>query len=360
MRSLAAPRLLAAAAPSTEATPTESLIDRAYRELAASQKQSAAADFRAHLLSNPSDAHVWLDLAYLDADLALLDFAIADIDRYIALQPGDERAKLQRAYYLDSAKHTGAAYTAFAALQTSNEPEVAKAAKAEVAVRTTTPAKPSHGDVFGYVQNESRFGDNFYGFDARHTLGRGAISPYVVLHYTADTRSGASQGAQIFNDNAAVIDLGVRARIGANGPYAFVEAGEGFGLLNQGNHTDLRYGLAYSGDFGNELRGHTSLDASIATYSRYANNTIIYGDIAHDFPLRDRLRWLVGANVALDTQRVYSNNYGELFGGVEYNARNVEIRLVGVGGTYLSRGIGVPTQHTYTTIRPQVLFGFGL
>ena len=353
------PARLIAARPVVSATPAQSLADRAYHKLAAGDKPGAAADFRAYLASHPADSHVWLDLAYLDADLAQWDLAVGDIDRYIALKPADDKAKLQRAYYLDSVKRTNAALKAFVALQISADPEVAKAAKAEVVARASAPGKPERGDVFGYIQNESRFGDNFYGFDARRSLGRAALSPYIILHYTADTRSGAGQGAQIFNDNAAVLDLGVRARIGANGPYVFVEAGEGFGLLKQGTKTDLRYGLAYSGDFGNPLGGHTTLDASIATYSRYTN-TIMYAGLAHDFPLKGRFRGLVGANIALDAHREYANNYGEILAGVEYTTRRVKYRLVAAGGAYFSRGVGVPAKSTYLTIRPQVLFGFGL
>lgn len=304
---------------------------------------------------------MWLDLAYLDADLAQLSLAVGDIERYIALKPADDRAKLQRAYYLDAAKRASDANAAFAALRTSADSEVARAARAEVAARAGSGGteRPSHGEIFGYVQNESRFRDNFYGFDAKRTLGRAANSPYLVLHYTADTRSGAGQGAQIFNDNAAVVDLGVRTRIGKNGPYVFIEGGEAIGLLNQGNQTDLRYGAAYSGEFGNQLGGHTTVDASIATYSRYTN-TILYAGLAHDFPLKGRLRWVIGSNIALDAHRVYSNNYGEVFGGVEYSARNVKVRLLGASGTYFSRGVGIPAQSTYSTFRPQVLFGFGL
>ena len=164
--------------------------------------------------------------------------------------------------------------------------------------------------------------------------------------------------SDILNDNVLLLSAGVRTKI-APSAYAFVEAGEAQSLLTGGVQTDLRFGALLSTRLGAGGRQpQTHVDASLTHYSRYVN-TIFYANMAHDFYIGSKsVRGVVGASLALDTNRAFYNNAAEGFAGVQYRVAPFTIRVIATAGTYLGRGIGLPVRRTYSSIRPELLFGF--
>jgi hypothetical protein len=70
------------------------------------------------------------------------------------------------------------------------------------------------------------------------------------------------------------------------------------------------------------------------------------------------VRGLVGTNLALDTSRAFYNNAAEGFAGVQVRLAPFTVRIIATAGTYLGRGIDLPVQRTYSSIRPELLFGY--
>jgi hypothetical protein len=269
---------------------------------------------------------------------------MSSLDRYIALKPDDDRAKLERAYALLAAGDTAQAHAALVALSTSPSADIAAAAKAQLAAGSASGGRPTRFDAFGYAFNDSRFHDTFYGLDLRYALATTRIEPYVAFHLSNDAKASSLPASEILN--APIV-------------YAFVEGGEAQSLLTGHAETDLRYGLLLSTRLGaGGYKPQTQIDASLVHYSRYVN-TIFYADVAHDFYIGSKVvRGLVGTNLALDTSRAFYNNAVEGFAGLQVRKGLFTFRLEATGGTYLGRGIDLPAQRTYTSLRPEVLFGY--
>ncbi|GAC1407679.1 MAG: hypothetical protein NVSMB6_05710 [Burkholderiaceae bacterium] len=333
------------------------LLANAERQSSAGNNIAAAQSYRLYLHDNPLDARTWLALAYIDGDLGRHAEALSDLDRHLSLLPGDPPASLQRGYELDELGRSAEALDAFRALQTSTDPDVAKKARTEIAARLAA-GREAKGSVFGYAEHESRFSDMFYGTDVSYNLSSGhRIIPYAVLHFTSDTHSGVPDVSEVFQDNAAVFNVGVKTPLGHHAT-AFVEAGYGFGLRLQPSVADLRAGVNYYTETSLKKGAHTVLDASVVHYSRFGGNNIGYASLTRDFPLMGRLRGVVGANLAADSRREFFNNFGETFGGVQYGLHGLTLRVVHVYGVYLDRGTARPAVPGYSTTRPMLMFGF--
>ena len=64
------------------------------------------------------------------------------------------------------------------------------------------------------------------------------------------------------------------------------------------------------------------------------------------------MRTLAGADVSFDTHRDYANNFAEAYAGLLVPITPVlDLRVAGVLGTYLSRGVGAPSPPAYSTFR---------
>jgi hypothetical protein len=349
--------LIVAALACGSARAADDPMTSAYAAIAAGDNAAARPLIEQHLALHPDDVQAWHQLAYVDEALKDYPAALAALDQYLKYAGSDDRAKLQRAYDLANAGKQADATAQFAALRSSYDAAVAKQATAEFNVRSAKPLRDEGWSVFGYAVNESRFSDTFYGVDARKSFSpKAAVEPYAVLHLVGDTRSGSGQNAQIFSDNAAVTDVGVRTRI-AKGTFLFAEGGLGFGLRNQGTITDARYGIASSRQWGGDANG-VSFDGSLATYSRYQGNTIGYLDVRKAIPLAGPIALLIGADAGLDAQRLYYNNFLQGDIGLQFTKGALKLRLETYEGVYLGRGLARPTKTTYTSIRPVILFGF--
>ncbi|MDQ6932374.1 MAG: hypothetical protein M3160_04265 [Candidatus Eremiobacteraeota bacterium] len=291
-------------------TPDATLLERANIEMATGDAKSAATDYGVYLVNNPSDADAWLQLSRADAVLGDQVKSTADFCRYLAAAPEEQ----------------------------------------------PTAAPYRRGNISGYVEHDSHYSDTFYGADVSYDLATTKLTPYIILHDTADTRSGAGI-SQIFSDNAVVLNFALRTGLGSHG-LAFAEAGNAFGLRGSPSASDFRGGLVYFNEFGSSKTGHTVANGSLVEYSRFAGNVILYGSLVHDFPLLRQLRGVVGSTLGADAHRDYFNNFGEIFGGVQYSSHGVTIRYVRLYGTYLNRGVDRPDPIDYSSTRPALLFGF--
>jgi len=291
---------------------SEAVLQRANTESAGGDAAGAAADYRVYLVANPSDTDAWLKLASADCDRGDEVGAAGDFARYLALAPDDQPPKA---------------------------------------------ARYPRGNISGYLEHDSHFADTFYGIDISYDLALTKLTPYLIVHDTADTRSGAAGISQIFSDNAVVVNFALRTGLGAHG-LAFAEAGHGFGLRGSPSSSDFRAGLVYFNEFGSSKTAHTAANGSLVEYSRFANNVILYGSLAHDFPLTGQLRGVVGTNLGADLHRDYFNNFGEIFGGIQYSLHGITVRYVRLYGTYLNRGLDRPDPVDYSSTRPVLLFGF--
>jgi tetratricopeptide (TPR) repeat protein len=342
------------AEPAPAATPVP--FAAGYALLAQGNLAAARASFEADLQLHPDVARAWRQLGYIDHSLDDHAAAVKAIDRYLALVPNDDAAKLDRAYELIAAGDVPQARAAFTALQSSSDPDVAGKARRQVAAMA--PAKPENFDTFGYAENESRFHDTFFGLDARYRLADWGVEPYVALHFTDDAKEASVPATTILNDDAIVLALGLRTEIAKN-TYVFAEAGGAQSLLTGVSESDLRYGLQSSARYGSGgTHAQTQVDWSVARYSRYTN-TIGYATVAHDFFIGSNvLRGVAGADLALDTSRAFYNNYLDGFAGLQVRRGTVTLRVTGVAGDYLSRGIDPPLQRSYTSVNATLLFGY--
>jgi len=295
-------------------------MDLAYAELKAGDLARVRAIIAArapYLRTHPDSAKLWLELSYRAADAKDYNDAIADVDTYLALQPGDASAKAQRAAF---------------------------AGDAWGGPRATT---------FATTYYDGRFNDEFLSLDQIYTLAPShGIQPYVAAHLSEDARSGAPGSPQIYSDNALVTDAGLRATIAPH-LTAFVEGGAGIGLRGQGTISDLRYGALYGRQWGNAPYGFTSVDASAGLYSRYAGNTIGYYDVIHGFPGK-AARPLVGINGGLDSHNVFGNDFVEGLYGIEIGNGAVRYRILGVEGWYLRTA---HKQANYSSLRAMIVLG---
>jgi len=272
-----------------------------------------------YLHEHPDAASIWMDLSYKDADAKRYHDAIDDLDAYLAIKPDDRTAKAQRDAF---------AQAAFGGPRFSS---------------------------YGYTQYEGRFGDELLGIDQNYALAPlNTVQPYVAMHLSEDTRSGAPGSPQIYSDNALVTDAGVRTKFGSY-LSAFLEAGAGIGLRGQGTIGDVRYGLVYSRQYAAAPLPSTTVNVSAAFYSRYAGNGIMYYNVMHDFGGR-RLRPVIGLNGGLDSHGVFGNNFAEAEAGIATGTPAFSLRVLDVHGWYVPRGTALPSS-AYSTLRVQMVFG---
>jgi hypothetical protein len=298
-------------------------MDLAYADLKAGNTvaaRSIVSAREAYLRTHPEAAKFWLELSYRAADAKQYQQAISDVGSYLAIAPSDSSAWAQLASYQND--FWGGA----------------------------------RNSTYAYSYYDGRFNDVFLGADQIYTLSpnRG-IQPYLAVHLSEDLRSGAPGTSQIYSDDALITDFGLRQSIGEN-IRIFAEGGYGFGLRGQGSIPDLRYGLTYDQQWGNAPLEYTSVDLSAASYARYAGNAISYYDALHAFAGR-AYRPLLGVNGGLDSRRLFGNNYIEGLYGVEFGEGKVKYRILGVEGTYLTRGTTIPTKAEYSSLRAMLVLG---
>jgi hypothetical protein len=331
----------------------------AYELLAGGDLAASRDAFLATLATHPDDSAAWRQVSYIDFILKDRPGQIAALDKYIALVPDDDKARLERAYALLGQGETARGTAELNALTHSSDPDVVTAAKAQLAAGAGSGGgKPTRYDAFGYALNESRFHDTFYGLDAHYYVAPTRIQPYIAFHLTNDAKASSVPANEILNDNVAIVSAGLRTKISPIA-YVFVEGGQAESLLTGHTESDLRYGALLSTRLGaGGFKSQTQIDASLTHYSRYVN-TIAYADVTHNFYIGSKIvRGLVGVDLALDTSRAFYNNALDGLAGLQAHGGLFTYRVYADAGTYLPRGIGLPVQRTYTSINLEMLFGY--
>jgi hypothetical protein len=204
---------------------------------------------------------------------------------------------------------------------------------------------------------ESRYADFIFSASGRHDLGsQGLVLPYVDLDVAYDTRSGVPGVAEVYNEDAVIPAFGLRAPLDAD-QYGelFLQGGYSFGLRSQPSFPETRYGFDYSREYGSSFGSvypHAELNGNLTVYSRFAGNLIGTVDAYSDARLTTSLHTLVGAVVSFDNHREYANNYAEAYSGflVPFSSE-LTLRVAGVEGAYLSRGVDVPERPFYSSVR---------
>lgn len=223
------------------------------------------------------------------------------------------------------------------------------------AATTSSQASLSVG---GYVYYDSQYDDTISNLTVRRDFtGDTSIVPYAAFMVDYDTRSTAAE-PEIYNDDAAIANLGAYAYLDAGG-YAsmFAAGGYSFGLRGRHSYPEVRYGFAYYRNYGSSWESalpHATASAYLTAYSRYAGNVLEESSASIDARLTPGLRALAGADFNFDAHREYGNNYTEAFGGLLFPVSpSAGLQTIGAYGRYLSRGIDAPENPYYTTIRVQ-------
>ncbi len=223
---------------------------------------------------------------------------------------------------------------------------------------TPSPSPNSaRSEIDASVEYESQFADVIFSGSARYDLiPHGTVLPYAKLLVDYDTRSGVPGLGEVFNTDAIVPSLGIRAPLGRD-EYGelFVQGGYSFGLRSQPSFPETRWGFDYSRDYGSSFHTvfpHLQVNGELIDYSRFAGNTIGLAYAYYDARIVTSLRALIGGDVSFDTHREYANNYGEVYGGFLVPlSEELDLQLAGVEGVYLSRGVDVPAQPWYSSVR---------
>jgi hypothetical protein len=352
----AAQRQLIAMTPPPVPVATPAPFANAYEQYAGGDLIASRDAFRAGLVEHPNDAGAWHQLAYIELALHDAPAYIDALQHYVALAPKDDPTKLQLSYALFAAKDYRGGRALLVELAKSPDAAVAADARRQLAVLPGSSVG-DRLDVFGYALNDSRFHDTFYGFDARYRLAPWRIYPYVSLQVSNDAKASGVPASYVLNDDAAVLAGGFRTALTPI-LYAFVEAGGASSFRTGVTQSDLRFGLLLSTRLGaGGYKPQTQIDASLVHYSRYLD-TISYGTVAHDFYIGSKIvRGVVGVDTALDTNRAYYSNTVDTFAGLQVRRGPATFRVIGLGGYYLGRGIDVPAQRTYSSIRTELLYG---
>jgi Flp pilus assembly protein TadD len=336
-----------------QAAASDPLVPSAYKKLQSGDRAGAVADMQQHLVRFPDDAPVWLNLAYAQADSGNRAASLDSVHRYLALQPDDPKAELEEAYDLDALGRHSEAHTLYQKLSTSTDPTVSSPARAQLHAfdETNKPVTPA---AEAWVEYDSRFKDTFYGGEAYARLTRPQVQPYAVFRFSNDTRSTNGPVPTIYNDNAAVVGLGLRKSI-IPGAFVYVEGGGHFKFDGTSSVPALRIGLNYYHLFGPQGGSNTSLGFDASHYSYYAGDTIAYGQLLHVAPLNRQFGFIFGTNLGFDTQNLYYNNYAEALGGVQLSFSSFRLRLSEVYGLYY-RGLSMPPSHSYWSTRPMFVY----
>src|SRR6516165_856088 len=169
------------------------------------------------------------------------------------------------------------------------------------AVYSTPSPSPfaARSEIDASVRYESQFADVIFEADGRYDLiPHGPVLPYAKLIVGYDTRSGVPGIDQVFNENAIIPAVGVRAPFGAE-EYAevFAQGGYSFGLRGQRSFPESRWGFDYSRDYGSSFLNphpHAELNGELVAYSRFAGNILGSVDVFYDARLAHSLRLLGG------------------------------------------------------------------
>jgi tetratricopeptide (TPR) repeat protein len=306
---------------------------------------------------DPARAEIWTQLGYVRVALDRDEDALTAFDRSLALSPNDEVA-LQRAYLLQKLGRNRAAAESFHDLSGSGQPDIADQScdayenLYNVADKAFDP--PFFGETYFAPEYNSHWELGVIPFQGRVGAvieDTHEVEAYLGLRASVDTRSGNGPfGTQIYNDNAAVIAAGLRARPIPDVPLSlFIEAGTAYDITDRNRDRwrgDVRGGFLFydewnmapaCGERKGGVRPVADFYADGIYFSRYDDNVLFF------FRARPGLRLSETENHAIDlylhgaagfdTSGVNYNNFEELGAGIGlkfYKPAGLTIRGEGV------------------------------
>jgi hypothetical protein len=312
-----------------------------YHERKKDQPDAALLYLSENAAAHGTDVRVWRELVYGLLAQRRHAEALAAAEQAHRLDPSDQQMALQRAYLLDMTGRTRLAAGSFRVLSRSADPTVAHAACQAWQTLHGQPDKvlprPWFAEVYAAPEQVSRYGMGILPLAVR--VGKRLdeatqVEAYGSVRVTTDTRSGETVlGPKIYNDNAAIVALGLRARPVAQWPMQlFAELGVAHDLIDRQRdrtRADLRAGLLYFHAWdsaprcaGQEraLRAVGDVYADAVYHSRY-NDAVLF-----NVRVRPGLRLAESDGAALDayallaggtdTRRSAQNRYGELGTGL--------------------------------------------
>ena len=192
-----------------------------------------------------------------------------------------------------------------------------------------------------------------------------ALSPYLSVRLTRDSRSMGGTQPQIYSDNSLIAAVGLKTQPFQGGPTLYAEAGPAFMLIDDGRdrvRADARAGAYYFNGWYETRALRTELYTDASYYSRFNRNVITY------LQLREILdAWRPGTHAVelfarlggvVDSRRVSYNNAGEFAPGMAFipgPTRRVVLTLEHVSGRYFVDAFPGATPR-YADVRAMLVF----
>ena len=310
---------------------------------------AAREKFRAALMDEPGKTEIAKQLGYMSVADGNLADAVKEFEGAHHLAPLDYETALELGYLYDSLHDEAGAEKSFAAALPSPDPRIHDAAQsALVNIRGRTGRL--YADVYASPYYSSRFADKIAYVEA--SVGYkpdrdGAFSFYLGSRYTQDSLSHSGAVPEIYSDNYASFEPGIRYQPKGFNANLTAEWGLSINLLSSADHPDAtefngRVVLADYHYWEGPHRLFADAGGSAGYYSRYRNNGIGY------LQLRGGVKaWDDGSsqaslyspmNVFKDTNRDFFNNLVEIGAGIEVQPStkvNLKMRAEYLRGTYM-------------------------
>ena len=306
------------------------LLNEGYQALTRLDYPTAVANFRQAAELEPKNSKIWFEYSYALTHNKQFVEAVAVLQRVVQLEPASIAARSQLGYAFIQLDRVREAIDAFIAaesldpqnysfklqlgylydrvndkerarvkfIQASQSPELELHQKAVDALKALAPVVFARrwiwaNEFYAAPTYYHRFNNFIAPFIWRSGLilsDRSGLEGYFSLRATRDTRSSGGKAPQIFEDNAVVASVGLRARPFKNALTIYGEAGMSFNLLPNKLATvkarsDYRFGTYYSRQWGKRTPNDKlwfpfnpvgELYFDVSYYSRFRNNVIGY------------------------------------------------------------------------------------
>lgn len=271
------------------------------------------------LASSPSDTTAWLELGYFELALNDNEAALEAFSKAIALDPGNEQARMQTAYLLDTLDRKRQAVQVFNGLARSaadpaRRAQACRAAEVLAPLAARRVPRPYFVEVYTAPDYYSHIETATFPFEMRAGVSPGATGRAEFYGHTrilTDSRSTVTTGEpEVYFDNFLTIGAGMRIRPFARvGLVLLTEVGRAYDLIEQDRERwrgDARAGAIYYSAWGTRSACPAALSApwrpvldvygEALYFSRYDDNVI------STLRVRPGLRVLEAATMSLDAQ----------------------------------------------------------
>jgi Flp pilus assembly protein TadD len=348
-----------------------SLIDAGYDALRRGENSQAREKFDLALAADPRRPDITKQLGYMSMEEGDLAGAARSFEGARKLEPDDCSAALELGYLYFRLHNDLKAEKAFESAEWCPDFKMRQAAaQALKNIRAVDPHL--YLDLYAAPLFTSRFQDKIVALEA--TAGwkpkaHWPLSLYIAARYAEDSRSRSGEIPDIYSDNAVSIGPGIKLQPKGMNLNLTVEVDPTLNLTRSAEHaeaseTNSRAVLA-DYDYWERRRLFADAGASLGWYSRYRNNTIVYGQARAGFAVWDndvvRASVYVPAYLSKDSNKDFFNNYFEIGGGAEVasiTAMNLKLRAEYLRGFYMGiQGLDHnPYARAYNDVRVMLVY----